>query len=275
MNATIGSSLSRSLVSELGDDCAAAAQLAAAIADRPAGTIDNASLGFMPRTTMSRVAADFVRRGWLTPSDSGWRTGPAPLPRAVVSFLEGAAAMRSHDAFRETATAIVTMPPPPSAIAAALGQTGMAYASLVSTNEALQTVADKAIDTFTIMTPFLNQEGLEFAQQLFARTRAPKRRLIVRTPGDATRIVLNNAVTLARLGIEAFDYTIEAAEGYETFHAKVALADNELAYAGSANITVFARHSMDLGFLVEGRSARVVANVVRAVIKIASRVTLG
>jgi len=79
MNATIGSSLSRSLVAELGDDCAMAAQLAAAMADRaPAGTIDASSLPSMPRPTLARIAADFVRRGWLTPIASGWRIGRIP-----------------------------------------------------------------------------------------------------------------------------------------------------------------------------------------------------
>jgi hypothetical protein len=112
MNATIGSSLSRSLVAELGDDCAMAAQLAAAMADRsPAGTIDASSLPSMPRPTLARIAADFVRRGWLTPIASGWRIGPGSLPPAVIPFLDGAAAMRSQIASRETATAIVTMPP--------------------------------------------------------------------------------------------------------------------------------------------------------------------
>lgn len=274
MTATIGSSLSQSLVAELGDDCAAAAQLATAIADRPAGMIDGASLPLMPRATLARVAADFARRGWLSPIASGWRTGPTSLPHAVIPFLEGAAAMRSHYASRETATAIVTMPPPPSAIAAALSQTGLAYASLVSTKDALQTVADKAVDTFTIMTPFLNPEGLQLVQELFARTRAPNRRLVVRRAGDATRIVLGDAARLTALGVDAFDYTLEAGDGFETFHAKVALADNELAYVGSANMTVFARQSMDLGFLVEGRSARVVANVLRAVVKISAPMRL-
>jgi hypothetical protein len=56
----------------------------------------------------------------------------------------------------------------------------MAYASLVSTKDALETVADKVVDTLTIMTPFLNPEGLQLVQQLFARTRASYRRLIVR-----------------------------------------------------------------------------------------------
>jgi phosphatidylserine/phosphatidylglycerophosphate/cardiolipin synthase-like enzyme len=36
-----------------------------------------------------------------------------------------------------------------------------------------------------------------------------------------------------------------------SFNAKVALADSELAYVGSANMTMFARHSMELGVLVE------------------------
>jgi hypothetical protein len=276
MNATIGSSLSRSLVAELRDDCAMAAQLAAAIADRsPAGTIDASSLPSMPRPTLARIAADFVRRGWLTPIASGWRIGPDSLPPAVIPFLDGAAAMRSQIASRETATAIVTMPPPPSAIAVALSQTGLAHASLVSTKDALQTVADRAVDAFTIMTPFLNHEGLQLVETLFARTRACNKRLVVRRAGDATRVVVDGGTRLAALGVEAYDYTIEADGGFfETFHAKVALADNELAYVGSANMTVFARHSMDLGFLVEGRSARVVANVLRAVIKISSAIPL-
>lgn len=275
MNATIGSSLSRSLVAELGDDCAMAAQLAAAMADRsPAGTIDASSLPSMPRPTLARVAADFVRRGWLTPIASGWRMGPGSLPPAVIPFLDGAAAMRSQIVSRETATAIVTMPPPPSAIAVALSQTGLAHASLVSTKDALQTVADRAVDAFTIMTPFLNHEGLQFVETLFARTRACNKRLVVRRAGDATRVVVDGGARLAALGVEAYDYTIEADGGFETFHAKVALADSELAYVGSANMTVFARHSMDLGFLVEGRSARVVANVLRAVVKISSAIPL-
>jgi hypothetical protein len=57
VTAAIGSSLSRSIVAELGDDCDAAAQLAAAIFDRPGGTIDPASLPAMSRATLARVAA--------------------------------------------------------------------------------------------------------------------------------------------------------------------------------------------------------------------------
>ena len=269
MNGALGSSLSRSLVADLGDDCAAAAKLAATIAQRTSGMIDAASLPTLARPVLDRIAGDFVRRGWLTPSSSGWLIGPTACPREVIPFLEGAATMRAMDASKESATAIVTMPPPPSAIGVALSQTGVAHNSLVPTIDAFSRVAATAVDTFTIMTPFLNPDGLRHAATLFAQTRAPHRRLIVRSAGEAARIVLDHAAELSAISVEAFDYTIDFGDGFETFHAKVALADSDLAYVGSANMTVFARHSMDLGILVEGRSARVIANVVRAVLRIA------
>jgi phosphatidylserine/phosphatidylglycerophosphate/cardiolipin synthase-like enzyme len=92
--------------------------------------------------------------------------------------------------------------------------------------------------------------------------------------GDARRAVVDNAPKIAALGIAAFDYTLDAVGGFETFHAKVALADSEFAYVGSANMTLFSRHSMELGVLIEGRAARVVANVVRAVTKVAHPIPL-
>jgi hypothetical protein len=173
----------------------------------------------------------------------------------------------------ETATAIVTMPPPPSAIAVALAQTGMAYASLVSTKDALETVADKVVDTLTIMTPFLNPEGLQLVQQLFARTRASYRRLIVRRAGDAHRHgLLGTNDGTRRRGLRLYGRCERRLRDLPCEGCPV--ADNQLAYVGSANMTVFARQSMDLGFLVEGRSARVVANVLRAVVRISTPIRL-
>jgi hypothetical protein len=205
---------------------------------------------------------------------NGWRVGPLWVPDGVVPFLEGAAAMRANNPDEETSTAVVTMPPAPSAIAAALPTSGMAYASLLSTRDALQTVAEKAVDSLTVMTPFLNRDGLSFVLSLFELTRARTRNLIVRQMGEARRTVVDHAAEVAASGISCFDYTIDAPGGFETFHAKVALADSGLAYVGSANMTMFSRHSMELGILVEGRAARVVANVVRAVTKVAHPIPL-
>jgi hypothetical protein len=273
-NVGLGTALSRSLIVSLAADCVAASELARFVADRPGGAFDCESVTFTSRSVLKRVAEDFVRRSWLTDVPGGWSVGPLTIPPGVVSFLEGAAAMRANDPDRETAVAVVTMPPPPSAIAAALPQTGLAHTSLVSTHDALESVAERAIDGFTVMTPFLNKDGLGFVLRLFDITRAKQRRLIVRQMGDARRTVIDNAPKIAALGIAPFDYTLDAIGGFETFHAKVALADSEFAYVGSANMTMFSRHSMELGVFVEGRAARVVANVVRAVIKVAHPIPL-
>jgi hypothetical protein len=204
-NAALGTSLSRSLVISLASDCGTAAELARFIAERPGGTIDKGSITFASRSALSRVAADFVRRSWLTSTLTGWRVGPLAIPQGVVHFLEGAAAMRSNDPDKETSSAVVTMPPPPSVISSALTQTGLAHASLVSTRDALVSVAEKAVGDFTVMTPFLNQDGLGFVLKLFELTHARTRRLIVRQMGEARRTVVDNASQLAVLGISAFD----------------------------------------------------------------------
>ena len=69
-----------------------------------------------------------------------------------------------------------------------------------------------------------------------------------------------------KLGATPRSYT--TTRGRITFHAKALLADQDLAYVGSANMTVFARHSMELGILVDGRASRVIANFIRGIEKI-------
>lgn len=170
-----------------------------------------------------------------------------------------------------SATAVVTLPPSPSSFAEALPATGMSHAALIATSDAFQRVADTALSAFTIMTPFLNDEGLSFAVGLFRRTKAARKQLIVRLSDSTRAAIFRASDVLAESGVGVLDYTIPADSGYETFHAKVLLADQDLAYVGSANLTIFPRNSMELGILVDGRTARVVANVVQSVERIAPR----
>ena len=79
-------------------------------------------------------------------------------------------------------------------------------------------------------------------------------------------------MTAAR--VKVLDYLVDAGDGYETFHAKVVIADGDLAYVGSANLTRYARHSMELGVLVQGRAARAVSALVRSVERISRPVVL-
>lgn len=267
--APLGADLARSLVVGLGADCQTAAALARVVAGRHGYAIDIHNLADWPAAAVQRVTSDFVARGWLSRTDAGWQIGPGQMPPGLASFLDGAAAMRAIMPDEGMATAVVTMPPSsPSAIGAALPATGLAYAALVHTKDALEKLADAAASNFTIMTPFLNDEGLAIALDLFRRTRALGRHLIIRRSGSARAVIDRSWPHLHELNVRVLNYTLPAEGGYETFHAKIVLADQDLAYVGSANMTAFARHSMELGILTDGRAARVVASIVRGVERI-------
>jgi len=268
--APLGADLARSLVVGLGADCPTAAALARVMAGRQGHAIDAHNLADWPAAAIQRVTLDFVARGWLSRTDTGWQIGPGQMPSGLASFLDGAAAMRAIMPEEGMATAVVTMPPSPNAIGAALPATGLAYAALVHTKDALEKLADAAANSFTIMTPFLNDEGLVIALDLFRRTRARRRHLIIRRSGSARAAVNRGWSDICQLNVEVLNYTLPVEDGYETFHAKIVLADQDIAYVGSANMTAFARHSMELGILTDGRAARVVASIVRGVERIAT-----
>lgn len=267
--AAIGVDLARSLVLGLGADCPTAAALARAMEDRQGNVVDVYSLANWPTGSILRVTSDFVTRGWLSRSEAGWLVGPRQMPSGLASFLDGAAAMRAIMPDGGMATAVVTMPPSPSVIWSVLPATGLAYAALVPTKDTFEKLADAAANSFTIMTPFLNNEGLVIALDLFRRTHAHRRCLIIRRAGSARAAVDHHWADLRQLDVEVLNYTLPVEGGYETFHAKILLADQDLAYVGSANMTAFSRHSMELGILTDGRAARVVASIVRGVERIA------
>jgi hypothetical protein len=268
--APLGADLARSLVVGLGADCPTAAALARVMAGRQGYAIDIHNLADWPPAAIQRVMSDFVARGWLSQTDTGWQVAPGQMPLGLASFLDGAAAMRAIMPDEGMATTVVTMPPSPSAIGAALPATGLAYAALVHTKDTFEKLADAAASSFTIMTPFLNDEGLVIALDLFRRTRARRRNLIIRRSGSARAAVDRGWPQIHHLKIDVLNYTLPVEGGYETFHAKIVLADQDLAYVGSANMTAFARHSMELGILTDGRAARVVASIVRAVERFAT-----
>lgn len=267
--APVGADLARSLVLGLGADTATAAALAHEMAGRQGCAIDVHNLADWPAAAIHRVTSDFVARGWLSCTDTGWTIGPGQMPSGLASFLDGAAAMRAVMPDEGMATTVVTMPPWPSAVGAVLPTTGLAYAALVPTKDTFEKLADAAVSSFTIMTPFLNDEGLVVALDLFRRTHARRRQLIIRRSGSARAAIDRGWAHIRQLNVDILNYTLAVDGGYETFHAKVLLADQDLAYVGSANMTAFARHSMELGILTDGRAARVVASIVRGVERIA------
>lgn len=262
----LGEGMANSLVACLGADCATAAALAVAADVRRGSFLDFYTLSGLPRSSLERVTADFEERGWLVRQGSAWHVPHIGMPSAALAFLAGMAAMRGPAAAEEAALTAVTLPPYPSAIAAALPATGLSYASLISTEEAMARVAEAAASRLTLMTPFRNKGGLDFAIGLFERSPATARTLIVRGAGSTRAAMHPQRERLEFRQITILDCLLLPTEdGYETSHAKVVLADDQLAYVGSANLLLQLHRSMDLGNVVRGRAAKVVASVVRAV----------
>lgn len=269
----IGEALAKSLVEALGPDCSTGAIIARVVQRNPGGGLDASRLRNAPAGAAQRVLRDFVGRRWITAEGEGWVCGPGLVPAGVPAFLDGAAAMYAAMPHEGRATTVVTFPTSSGGIVRALPRTGFSYAGLMSSEEAFDRIADAATTRLTVLTPFLNDKGLDDVLELFRRTSAPEKNLVVRRYGGALATARARLGDLEPLGVEVRNYTVSLPKGFETFHAKVVIADHDLAYVGSANMTRFERRSMELGILIDGKAAKVVASVVRAVEMVSELVT--
>lgn len=266
---SLGAVVGKSLIKGLGANCGAGAALARRL-EKGIGSITagTQSDGFSA-ASIERAARDFTSRGWLSADGSGWRRTDNQLPSGLSSFLAGAAAMREAAMGEAESIAVVTLPGAPSAISKVLPSEGPIHASMERTDDEIGRIARSAVTSLTIMSPFVNRGGAEFAMRMFNESQAKQKTLITRLAGSTGRAVKPLLLDLATSGVQVLDYMLPAGEGYETFHAKVVLADGDLAYVGSANLTQYDRHSMELGIIVKGRAARAVAALVRSVERIA------
>lgn len=269
----IGEALAKSLVEALGPDCSTGAIIARVVQRNPGGGLDASRLRNAPAGAAQRVLRDFVGRRWITAEGEGWVCGPGLVPAGVPAFLDGAAAMYAAMPHDGRATTVVTFPTSSGGIVRALPRTGFSYAGLMSSEEAFDRIADAATTRLTVLTPFLNDKGLDDVLELFRRTSAPEKNLVVRRYGGALATARARLGDLEPLGVGVRNYTVSLPKGFETFHAKVVIADHDLAYVGSANMTRFERRSMELGILIDGKAAKVVASVVRAVEMVSELVT--
>lgn len=170
---------------------------------------------------------------------------------------------------------VLTKPTRPSELERALREAGYEQVGLVATGEMFLAMAAGTNARFTVMTPFLDPIGAEALVQLFNRT-APtvERRLILRSnPTGLPDGYLPAANRLRELGVHLMDYRLERdGGGFETFHAKVVLADRNWAYVGSTNMNQWSlAYSMELGVSLKGRAAGRIARVVEAVTQVAKR----
>lgn len=203
----------------------------------------------------------------------GWMVPKAQHIEQLVVALQGASVAWNLADKTLAPEIAVTLPPNPSDIGRALDCVLMDYSKLMKTDDALDAVASRAVGEFTVLTPFLNHAAAPALARVFTRTPAPKKTLVIRNFAKVRASRLSVRDELESANVQILDYLVPvrlnqtptAGAAYETFHAKVALADHDHAYVGSANFLRYARSSVELGVLMNGRSVRVVSELVAAI----------
>ena len=204
-----------------------------------------------------------------------WKPEPGPFTELAIA-LEGVALYRA-EVHSDTDVVDVVLTPPgnPSRLGDALRVRGWVEAELEYTEATLRHLATQATERFVILSPFLDTGGMESLVATFKTTRPEvKRVLVTRCPdGVKTPVLQAGLPKLTAMAVEVHNYWLPRAYGYETFHAKVFLADPKLAYLGSANMTQASLSvSMELGTLLKGHSVKTLVSVVDAILAIAPRV---
>ncbi|MDY0885392.1 phospholipase D-like domain-containing protein [Dongia soli] len=210
-------------------------------------------------------------RSWTTPLSQ------TELHR-LVSVLRGADHYRRLRSDSKSVELAVSLPMAPSHLENLFAGYSQRASNFLPTNEAFLRVARSSRRRLVVMSPFLNAKGFEWLKSLVeAADLHVEKKLILRKTDDYVRdIGIVHRDWLETPGVSVFDYFIWHEEKrllpYETFHAKIVLADDTLAYVGSANVLGSGTDlSLEVGVLVEGEAAKRISFLVDGVLKIARR----
>jgi phosphatidylserine/phosphatidylglycerophosphate/cardiolipin synthase-like enzyme len=139
-------------------------------------------------------------------------------------------------------------------------------------------LAQAAVHRLVVMTPFIDASGFRWLRRVFEATPAECRKILIVRDTDryAVELGVEHADWLRGLQVSVHDYHLSHGAAsdrqlpIETFHAKIVVADETLAYVGSANLLSSSEGScLETGSLVEGAAASDVARLVDAVLRVA------
>lgn len=223
----------------------------------------------------TQVLAGLADAGLCSPTDYDvWQChyAPAELQR-LAQVLNGADHFRRMRLSPATIELAVTMPLVPShlekELAAALGRPG----GFLTTAAAFTRLSQAARKRLVVMTPFIDAGGFRWLRRLFEGALPECDKILILRNTDKYMVELGvaHAEWLRALRVSVRDYHLSHSVGravpVETFHAKIVLADDLLAYVGSANL--LEGLSLEAGTLADGRTASQVARLVEAVLRVA------
>jgi phosphatidylserine/phosphatidylglycerophosphate/cardiolipin synthase-like enzyme len=178
------------------------------------------------------------------------------------------------------ARVVLTKPPRPCVLEHELQQLGWRTVDIDPTERSFKRMVQGAMHRVVVMTPFFDEVGAVWLRELFTELRPGVARLLVlrslerpQSP-DYPRGYGLLKPWLAEQGVQVYNYSVqrEGGPGRETFHAKVVLGDDQVAYVGSSNVNAASlEHSMEMGVELVGKAARDVAIVVQAVLASSTR----
>ena len=204
-------------------------------------------------------------------SGLAWRATNESLAQELQPLLEGVWLYRENVHQDENLVEVVlTKPAKPSAMAEQMERTLQGSWGLRDTRELLPIIAEQSRQVFAIVTPFLDEVGASVVANLFERAPARDRFLVLRadTAGAPPGGLASIRSRIEALGVDVRNFRLErpGGAGFETFHAKVVLADDDAAYLGSANMLQWSfTYSLELGCYIRGKAVSRVADVVRAI----------
>jgi len=207
-----------------------------------------------------------------------WRATNQAQAKVLQPLLEGAWVYRSQFHQDDNVVDVVlTTPPEPSAMADELERTLHGRWGLQDTRELLPAIAESARESFTIVSPFLDDVGAGIVANLFEQAKVPHRTLVLRSDasGALPPGLAGIRESLLEMGVEVVNFHLaRQAGGFETFHAKVMLADRASAYLGSANMLKWSfEYSLEMGLYVRGKAAARIADVLAAIEAVSVRVS--
>lgn len=244
--------------------------------------IDNAQLGVTEEGATRELLEKAVELGLLKQTPSGFRpNGGAHTKFRRIAFALNAIDYYLSNVHKDSTVAqvVLTKPPQPSILEGKLSELGWKTTDLEPTDHAFRSIVQSAQKRVVAMTPFFDEKGAVWLQELFSYTRpGVERVLVLRSLEDSTRKDYpvgydTIASWLKSEHVRVFNYSIPRVYGggREAFHAKVVLSDRNMAYLGSSNLnTASLEYSMELGVVLQGRAAGDVAIVIDAVLATAS-----
>lgn len=280
----------RKVVSGLAYNASLAAVLLDAWVDLPAdcvqsvrSLIDHAQLGVTEERATRELLERAIDLGLIEAVSQDY------LPRYDThgNFRRLALALNSIDYYKShvhrdaTLTQVVlTKPARPSALEQKLFALGWRTSDLEPTDHAFHGMVRAAQRRVIVMTPFLDYRGAQWLQELLSYVATGvERTLILRSLEDPGRkdypVGFDTLASwLKAQRVRVFNYSIPRSDGpgRETFHAKVVLCDRNVAYLGSSNVTAASLdHSMEMGVVLQGSAAMGVAEVIDAVLELATQ----